>query len=30
NDGKVKLDDKSTVTNNDPTNCAGTVKDCFN
>ena len=30
NDGKVKLDDKSTVTDNDPTNCAGTVKDCFN
>ncbi|MEV0810870.1 hypothetical protein [Micromonospora sp. NPDC050200] len=30
NDGKVRLDEKSTVTNNDPTNCAGTVKDCFN
>ena len=30
NEGTVKLDDKSTVTNNDPTNCAGTVKDCFN
>ncbi|NES17369.1 hypothetical protein G3554_27710, partial [Micromonospora sp. PPF5-17] len=28
--GKVRLDDESTVTNNDPTNCAGTVKDCFN
>ncbi|MET8091158.1 hypothetical protein [Micromonospora sp. NPDC005220] len=30
NDGKVRLDEKSTITNNDPTNCAGTVKDCFN
>ncbi|WNM37825.1 hypothetical protein RMN56_22075 [Micromonospora halotolerans] len=30
NEGKVKLDDKSTVTNNDPTNCANTVEDCFN
>ncbi|MFU8876460.1 hypothetical protein ACNAVT_31760, partial [Micromonospora sp. SL4-19] len=30
NHGKVKLDDESTVTNNDPTNCAGTVRDCFN
>ncbi|MEV0158426.1 hypothetical protein AB0H57_32780, partial [Micromonospora sp. NPDC050686] len=29
-DGKVRLDDKSIVTDNDPTNCAGTVKDCFN
>ncbi|MFI7426918.1 hypothetical protein ACIBPB_08030, partial [Micromonospora sp. NPDC049836] len=30
NEGKVRLDDESTITNNDPTNCAGTVKDCFN
>ena len=30
NQGKVRLDDKSTVTNNEPTNCAGTVEDCFN
>ncbi|MGK5445822.1 hypothetical protein ACSNN7_28935, partial [Micromonospora sp. URMC 105] len=30
NNGRVRLDDKSTVSNNDPTNCAGTVKDCFN
>ncbi|MFG3602776.1 hypothetical protein [Micromonospora chersina] len=30
NEGKVKLDDKSTITNNDPTNCANTVEDCFN
>ncbi|WP_350934395.1 hypothetical protein [Micromonospora mangrovi] len=29
-DGRVKLDETSTVTDNDPTNCAGTVKDCFN
>ncbi|MFD2766013.1 hypothetical protein [Micromonospora eburnea] len=26
----VRLDEKTTVTDNDPTNCAGTVKDCFN
>ncbi|MGY0005903.1 hypothetical protein [Micromonospora sp. I033] len=30
NEGRVELDDKSTVTNNDPTNCANTVEDCFN
>lgn len=30
NKGKVKIDEKTTITNNDPTNCAGTVKDCFN
>ena len=30
NDGKVKLDDDSTITDNDPTNCANTVDDCFN
>ncbi|PZG11712.1 hypothetical protein C1I95_27035 [Micromonospora craterilacus] len=30
NDGKVKLDDDSTITDNDPTNCARTVEDCFN
>ncbi|MFF5075228.1 hypothetical protein ACFY2R_29585, partial [Micromonospora olivasterospora] len=30
NEGNVRLDDKSTVTDNDPTNCGGTVKDCFN
>ncbi|MEU9829891.1 hypothetical protein AB0D81_32735, partial [Micromonospora chersina] len=30
NEGTVKLDDKSTITNNDPTNCANTVEDCFN
>ncbi|SCF04051.1 hypothetical protein [Micromonospora mirobrigensis] len=29
NEGTVRLDDESTVTDNDPTNCAGTVKDCF-
>ncbi|MCW3820905.1 hypothetical protein ONA91_41440, partial [Micromonospora sp. DR5-3] len=25
NDGKVKLDEKTTITDNDPTNCGGTV-----
>ncbi|TDB70771.1 hypothetical protein [Micromonospora sp. KC723] len=30
NNGKVRLDHKTTITDNDPTNCAGTVKDCFN
>ncbi|MFI7220370.1 hypothetical protein [Micromonospora maritima] len=30
NEGRVKLDDKSLISNNDPTNCANTVKDCFN
>ncbi|MDZ5493260.1 hypothetical protein [Micromonospora sicca] len=30
NEGTVELDDESTVTDNDPTNCAGTVEDCFN
>ncbi|MDG4753046.1 hypothetical protein O7630_19065 [Micromonospora sp. WMMD718] len=30
NEGRVKLDDKSLISNNDPTNCANTVEDCFN
>ncbi|MEU2615620.1 hypothetical protein ABZ570_29200 [Micromonospora sp. NPDC007271] len=30
NDGKVKLDEKTVIADNDPTNCGGTVKDCFN
>ncbi|MFF0657927.1 hypothetical protein [Micromonospora tulbaghiae] len=30
NEGHVKLDDKSLISNNDPTNCANTVEDCFN
>ncbi|MFC0003082.1 hypothetical protein [Micromonospora siamensis] len=27
--GEVRLDDESTVTDNDPSNCAGTVENCF-
>ncbi|MDG4799825.1 hypothetical protein [Micromonospora sp. WMMD980] len=30
NEGHVKLDDESLISDNDPTNCANTVKDCFN
>ncbi|WP_246248004.1 hypothetical protein [Micromonospora maritima] len=30
NEGRVKLDDESLISNNDPTNCANTVEDCFN
>ncbi|MDO3687262.1 hypothetical protein [Micromonospora sp. C28ISP2-4] len=30
NEGRVKLDDNSLISNNDPTNCANTVEDCFN
>ncbi|MFI2712416.1 hypothetical protein ACH495_20045, partial [Micromonospora sp. NPDC018662] len=30
NEGRVKLDDESLISDNDPTNCANTVKDCFN
>ncbi|SBT65522.1 polymorphic outer membrane protein repeat-containing protein [Micromonospora sediminicola] len=30
NEGHVKLDDESLISNNDPTNCANTVEDCFN
>ncbi len=30
NHGTVRLDEKTVVSDNDPTNCAGTVKDCFN
>ncbi|WP_405090344.1 hypothetical protein OG767_22255 [Micromonospora sp. NBC_01392] len=29
NEGRVKLDDESLISDNDPTNCANTVKDCF-
>ncbi|WBB75522.1 hypothetical protein O7602_08425 [Micromonospora sp. WMMD1128] len=29
-EGHVKLDDESLISNNDPTNCANTVEDCFN
>ncbi|WFE31086.1 hypothetical protein [Micromonospora sp. WMMD975] len=28
-EGHVKLDDESLISNNDPTNCANTVEDCF-
>ncbi|SCG69266.1 hypothetical protein [Micromonospora humi] len=30
NEGHVKLDDDSLISDNDPTNCANTVEDCFN
>ncbi|MFI2386375.1 hypothetical protein ACH49A_29495 [Micromonospora sediminicola] len=30
NEGHVKLDDESLISNNDPTNCANTVEGCFN
>ncbi|MDM4719828.1 hypothetical protein QTQ03_09660 [Micromonospora sp. WMMA1363] len=30
NDGKVKFDEDSTITDNDPTNCAKTVDECYN
>ncbi|MGC4896115.1 hypothetical protein [Micromonospora sp. DT31] len=30
NEGRVKLDDESLISDNDPTNCANTVEDCFN
>jgi predicted outer membrane repeat protein len=30
NEGVVRLDEKTVIADNDPTNCAGTVKDCFN
>ncbi|QLQ36825.1 hypothetical protein [Micromonospora robiginosa] len=30
NEGHVTLDDDSLISDNDPTNCANTVKDCFN
>jgi predicted outer membrane repeat protein len=30
NEGRVELDDKTLISNNDPTNCANTVEDCFN
>ncbi|WFE41248.1 hypothetical protein [Micromonospora sp. WMMD998] len=29
-EGHVTLDDESLISNNDPTNCANTVEDCFN
>ncbi|MCZ7436572.1 hypothetical protein O7598_09240 [Micromonospora sp. WMMC241] len=29
-EGHVKLDDDSLISDNDPTNCANTVEDCFN